>query len=504
MTWVVHDNVTQTQAGSIGGRSEAEVVVIGAGIAGLTAAALLAHDGARVHVLERHNVPGGCASFYQRNGYRFDVGATLVSGFGIRGAHRMIFERLGVDVRAQPVEPAMIVHLPDGDVVRYGDARWNAERLRAFGPAAEPFWEEQERLADLAWDFSSRFPSLPADARGLEALARAFRPRQALVLPAIGRTVASIMPRDASPRLRSFVDAQLLITAQASAAEADLAYGATALDIAREGTVHLEGGIAAIAIALARAVRRSGGAITYGAQAEAIVRERGRISGVRLNDGRTIATRRVVAAIPAQNVTQLLGGDASLAARAASLPQRWGAFMAYVGLPPGIVPGDCALHHQSVADATSPLGEGNTTFFSFSAPGEHGRARNGGRALTISTHTDVARWERAYTAGTYDTLRATYAARLRDALERTIPGAWDAAEIVELATPHTFARYTGRARGLVGGVPQTPRTAGLAALSHAGGITGLYLAGDTIFPGQSTVGASLSGIAAARAAGAAF
>ena len=63
-----------------------DIIVIGAGIGGLTAAALLAHAGYRVLALESHIEPGGCASSYERrrpNGdrYVFDVGATLFAGF---------------------------------------------------------------------------------------------------------------------------------------------------------------------------------------------------------------------------------------------------------------------------------------------------------------------------------------------------------------------------------------------------------------------------------------
>jgi len=141
-------------------------VVIGGGVSGLTAASLAARAGLSVAVLERHNLVGGCASFYQRGGYRFDVGATLVGGFGPRGIHRRVFASLGVGLDATPVDPAMIVHLPGETVVRYGDGRWAAERLRAFGEASEPFWRAQERIADLAWDFAARLPALPADAGG--------------------------------------------------------------------------------------------------------------------------------------------------------------------------------------------------------------------------------------------------------------------------------------------------------------------------------------------------
>lgn len=112
----------------------------------------------------------------------------------------------------------MVVHLPDAIVVRYGDERWRGERLRAFGDAAEPFWRRQERIADLAWDFSARFPALPVDRASIGALAHAFRPRHLGLLGTLGRTVASIMPPAPSRRLAAFVDAQLLITAQTDAA----------------------------------------------------------------------------------------------------------------------------------------------------------------------------------------------------------------------------------------------------------------------------------------------
>jgi phytoene dehydrogenase-like protein len=396
----------------------------------------------------------------------------------------------------------MVVHLPDGTVTRWGDARWEAERRAAFGAVSEPFWIAQERLADAAWSFASGLPALPHDPRTLLALLRALRPGQLPVLGALGRVVADLIPPGAPPRLRTFLDAQLLITAQADAATADLAYGATALDLARAGTVHLAGGIGDIATALARSVRRSGGTISYGSEVAAILVERGRVAGLTLRDGTTLPARRIVAALPVWNVARLLGPAAGpIAARAAALPQRWGAFTAYLGLPDGIVAAGLPLHHQVVVDAGRPPGEGNTVFLSFSAAGEAQRARRGGRALTLSTHTDVARWERAGRSGGTAGLIAAYASRLRTALDRVVPGAWDAAEVREFGTPATFARYTGRHRGLVGGIPQTTAFANLHALGPTTGIAGLVLCGDTAFPGQSTVGATHSGTVAARELG---
>jgi len=70
------------------------VVVVGAGIGGLTAAALLARRGYQVLVLDQALVPGGCASTFKRRGFTFDVGATQVAGLEPGGIHHRIFSEL--------------------------------------------------------------------------------------------------------------------------------------------------------------------------------------------------------------------------------------------------------------------------------------------------------------------------------------------------------------------------------------------------------------------------
>jgi phytoene dehydrogenase-like protein len=58
-------------------------VVIGSGLAGLSCAALLAHCGRNVVVLESHDTPGGCAHSWERRGFHFESGPSLYSGFSM-------------------------------------------------------------------------------------------------------------------------------------------------------------------------------------------------------------------------------------------------------------------------------------------------------------------------------------------------------------------------------------------------------------------------------------
>ena len=67
--------------GSSSKNSEFDAIVIGSGIGGLVAATQLAVKGAKVLVLEKYVIPGGSSGFYQRDGYTFDVGSSVMFGF---------------------------------------------------------------------------------------------------------------------------------------------------------------------------------------------------------------------------------------------------------------------------------------------------------------------------------------------------------------------------------------------------------------------------------------
>src|SRR5262245_55741885 len=112
-SFIVHRSSFKTSM-----RTRYDAIVIGAGIGGLTAAALLARAGRAVLLLEGHIEPGGCASSFRRkrpdgSSYIFDVGATLFGGFQPGGAHQWVAQRLKIAFPSQRVEPAMQVWLPD-------------------------------------------------------------------------------------------------------------------------------------------------------------------------------------------------------------------------------------------------------------------------------------------------------------------------------------------------------------------------------------------------------
>ena len=91
--------------------NQSHTLVIGAGIGGLTAAALLLLAGHRVTVLESHIYPGGCAGTFYHKGYLFEAGATLAGGFSSGGPHARVSELLDLDWPVRPADPSWIVYI---------------------------------------------------------------------------------------------------------------------------------------------------------------------------------------------------------------------------------------------------------------------------------------------------------------------------------------------------------------------------------------------------------
>ena len=62
-----------------------DAIIIGSGIGGLVTASQLSAKGVKVLVLEKYIIPGGSGGSFKRNGYTFDVGASMIFGFGEKG-----------------------------------------------------------------------------------------------------------------------------------------------------------------------------------------------------------------------------------------------------------------------------------------------------------------------------------------------------------------------------------------------------------------------------------
>lgn len=467
------------------------VVVIGGGVGGLTAGALLAREGFAVTVLEAHVYAGGCAGTFYHKGYRFDAGATVAGGFQQGGPHQIAGDLLGIQWQIERIEPAWVIHLPERTITRWGEeSQWREERTAKL-PELRHFWRIQEAAAEAAWQFAARLPEYPPASLGdLLRLATKIRPNlipiSPLALMSMGQLLNVLGVRERNAR--TFIDAQLLISAQTTSRNANALYGAIAVDLPRVGVYHPRGGIGNIARQLAEALTRHGGRILYRHTVTKIERRADKTFLLHTNKGNSFEADIVLANLTPWALANLLGDAAppSLQREVRTRPSTWGAFTLYLGVPSAALPTH-AEHFQIVQDLDQPLGEGNSVFISISSPHDTERAPSGMRAVTLSTHTAIAPWWalRQSDPEGYQRRVEEYRDRLLDAAERVIPNVRNAAQLILPGTPAAFQRFTRRPLGMVGGFPFASL---LTVRGPHTGIENLWLVGDSIFPGQSTAG----------------
>ena len=497
----------------------ADATVIGAGFAGLTAAALLANEGLKVRVLERDIHPGGCAAAYTRKTkageFRFAVGATVAAGLEPGGLLDGLYSRLKMRPKFEPLDPAMRLHLRGNDgserkVQLHGTReRWSNELELAFPGQLgqkQKFWREVQGISDVMHHAARKFPVMPFQSlNDVLDTARGFHPQVHRVLFNLYRTVGDLLERHqiSDPAHRALIDGQLLDSMQCTSQTCALPNGSYALEIYRYGAQYVPGGLATIAEDFASAIRNRGGEIHYATRARRVIVENGRTVGVETH-GRTFLSPIVISTAPLEDTVNLLGESkpSALERRAAGLPEIWGAFTLYIAVRDAALPEDAHRFEQVIDyDSSNLTGSGLEENFlvSISAPWDRSRAPEGHRAITISTHVHAQDWQHLE-RDAYQAKKRELERRITDRLETLWPGFNANIVHLETGTPRTFEKFTLHSLGRVGGVPQTPKAANFHAQHHTSGIPGLYLAGETIFPGQGTIGVAVSGFNAYRAA----
>lgn len=127
--------------------SDYDVIVIGAGVGGLSAGALLANQGRRVLVLEQSDRVGGCCSTFDHQGYKIDLGASIIE---FPQVIDWCFQRMGTsfydEVDLIRVDPAFSAILKDGTRVTYPiSLEETAEEIKRIAPEDVKGWEKYSK-----------------------------------------------------------------------------------------------------------------------------------------------------------------------------------------------------------------------------------------------------------------------------------------------------------------------------------------------------------------------
>lgn len=471
-----------------------DTAVVGGGLSGLATAARLQAAGQSTVVLEAHSLPGGCAGYFRRKAFAFDVGATTLVDFERGGVGGELLDSIGMIPPETDLLPGYTAWLPDRTVMlnRHTE-QWHAERLALLGntKAHRDFWNLMDRLAEVFWEAARRGIALP-----IRRPVDAFRAAQLLppqhwhlaryLFSTMGDTLRHFGLREDKP-LVGLLSMLVEDTVHAQIDAAPVINAALGITIRGAGLSRAKGGMSGFMPPFVEHYTSLGGRFMRNCEVTKIRGEHGDFE-LTTKKG-VVRAAQVVSALPAPTTAKI--GPAAVQRRLASFVERdagdmGGAIVVFLGVPDDEVADHDWTHHQVLIDYDLPLGVGNNMFISVSAPGDTVSAPAGHRAVMVSTHCELDLWK-DLNEDDYRTLKHDIASQLIEIARTVYPRLGTDPVVFEVATPRTYARFARRPGGAVGGVRLGLRNSNLFAIPHDIGVDGFHLVGDSTWPGLGTV-----------------
>jgi phytoene dehydrogenase-like protein len=480
---------------------EKSVIIIGAGIAGLAAGCYAQMNGYRSQIFELHSLPGGLCTSWVRKGYTFDGCIHYLFGSGEGQPFNQLWHELGV--------------LPGPGMVNHG------ELLRVSGPDGKTLvvFSDPDRLEAHLCELSPTDRGLIHDfCEGVRVFTRFDmtlinrKPRRLMTLQdwrAFGTGMTPFLPQVAKWALVSAQDfanrfrdpfLRRAIPLMFAWPEIPMMAGLSLLAYMHTGNAGFPlGGSLAFARLLEQRYRSLGGQIHYQSQVEKILVEDGKAVGVRLYNDQVHRADVIISAADGRgtlfymlgkqylpkNVRQFYDGrlpvhtliQVSLGVRRDFSPEpHW--VIRLLDQP-------LLLAHEEHRD----IGIKHYCFDPSLAPQ--------GKSTLISTiRTNYDFWQRIYGHRLYDTEQDQAAALMIDFLESVYPGLKQEVEVIDVATPLSYERYTGNWQGSSCGWLLTKESMPLLMTGMektVPGVQNFYLAGQWVEPGGSVPLAAMSG-----------
>lgn len=487
-----------------------EVLVVGAGIGGLTAALALAARGLAVRVLEAGEHPGGKAGIVDIDGVTVETGPSVLT---LPEVFADVFGRAGLRlddvIGLRRLDPGFRYRYADGCVVdvAHDPQRTLANVASALGPAAESQLAAFLAYSRRIWEAAApNFVLGPAPTFAAMTGLALRRPRALLAVDPLRSMAAGIDRHVREPHLR------MLLRRYATYNGSDPRRAPATLNCIAHvelslGGYGVQGGIHALVRALVTAIEARGGVIEYGAAVERLLTDDTAVVGVALAGGGRRSGRSVVVNadvgwlrdggmgvgmegagghLPVAGVPSMSGWNAVL--RAARRPDR---------IPHEVLfPADYDAEFADIVDRDRPPAE--PTVYLCAQERCHG----------------VAGWSDAEPVFVMANAPAEPAsgsrapevwAALETAVERRIraAGLWGGSDaLVWRRTPADLARAFPGSRGAIYGAASNDRLAAFRRPpNRVPGMTGLYLASGSAHPGGGMPMVALSGLAAADCLG---
>lgn len=488
-------------------RDSYDVVVIGAGMGGLSAAAELASRGLSVLNVEAHYQPGGFAHAFHRGGpkrrFTFDSAVHLSPGGGPgEGLHKLLSD-WGVDhlVEFLPVQPMYRTIGPGLETEIYsGQEAFIESHIRYFPHEAEGIRSFVETMARIAHEIQVLSSMEIPKSEMMRTMIR-YCPT---VLKHSSRSLLEMLSQHVDdPVCRSVLSTLWTYLGLPPSSCSGVAFSVMMMSFINENAYYVRGSFQKLADAFVAALKKFGGELVFPRRVERILLdERGHACGIELDkDGERIHARRVISNSDAYQTFMNMVGPEHLtedfAQSIASRPLSISAFEVFLGV-------EADLKAQGVL---------HETFF---APGHdpqevydnHARAEIFGCGLSVPTIEDdtvapaghhivcatmFAPWDRPWNDKEY---KWRIAEGLIDEAEKVIPGLRENIVYKDAGTPFTMHRYSGNRNGAIYGWDSSPKSLA-TRLAMETPIPGLYLAGHWTRPGGGLFAVVTSGQIAA-------
>ena len=485
-----------------------DAIIIGSGIGGLVTATQLAAKGAKVLVLESYLIPGGSSGYFDRQGYRFDVGASMIFGFGQKGTTNLLTRALAavgekIETIADPVQ--VQYHLPnDLDIKVHQDYEQFLQELFAKFPheakGIRQFYDECWRVFNClnAMDLLSL--------EELRYLTRVFFQHPAACLglvkylPLNVGDIARKYIKD--PNVLKFIDIECYIWSVVPAELTPMINAGMVFSDRHYGGINYpKGGVGQIAQKLVTGLEKAGGEIHYKSRVKKIITEQGRAVGVELASGKIFRAKRIVSNATRWDTFEKLLPPAEMPAKERKWQQRYQKSPAFLSLHLGVeakvLPAGTECHHVLLEDWTQMEEPEGTIFVSIPTLLDPSLAPDGYHIIHAFTPSWMSDWE-GLSPSDYEAKKEAQAGVIIDRLERIFPGLDAGLDFMEVGTPRTHRRFLSRADGSYGPVPRRKLPGLLNMPFNRTAVPGLYCVGDSTFPGQGLNAVAFSGFACAH------